>query len=74
MPPLLSNSNLVARHFSCGLGGLPGEKYQVQYTTNFLDGWHFLTNLIAPSNGVVSFFHSGALSNRHLYYRIQQVP
>jgi sugar lactone lactonase YvrE len=61
--------------FGFGLGGVPGEKYQVQYRTNIAaTNWLVLTNLTAPADGVVSFIHAGALTNKNLYYRILAVP
>lgn len=61
--------------FGFDLEVVPGERYQVQYATNLGSGnWFVLTNLTASPDGVVNFLHSGALSNRNLYYRIQVVP
>jgi subtilisin-like proprotein convertase family protein/sugar lactone lactonase YvrE len=61
--------------FGFDLEVVPGEKYQVQYSTNLGSAnWLVLTNLVASPEGVVNFLHSGALSNRNLYYRIQVVP
>lgn len=61
--------------FGFDLDVVPGERYQVQYATNLASGnWFVLTNLTASPDGVVNFLHSGALSNRNLYYRIQVVP
>ncbi len=63
------------RSFGFDLDAVPGEKYQVQYSTNLGSAnWFVLTNLVADPAGVVNFLHSGALSNRNLYYRIQVVP
>lgn len=62
-------------NFGFNLDVVPGEKYQVQYRTNLASGtWLVLTNIVAPADGVINFLHSGALSNRNLYYRIQVVP
>ena len=61
--------------FGFDLEVVPGEKYQVQYSTNLgATNWQVLTNLVASPAGVVNFLHSGAISNRNLYYRIQVVP
>ncbi|KAF0176609.1 MAG: Peptidase S8 and S53 subtilisin kexin sedolisin [Limisphaerales bacterium] len=61
--------------FGFDLDVVPGEKYQVQYRTNLASGaWLVLTNIVAPADGAISFLHSGALTNRNLYYRIQVVP
>jgi|GEM_PF-1327090 len=69
-PSLASGSN-----FGFDLDVVPGEKYQVQYRTNLASGtWLVLTNLVAPTDGLINFLHSGALSNRNLYYRVQVVP
>lgn len=68
-------SLLRGTNFGFDLDVVPGEKYQVQYRTNLATGtWLVLTNITASSDGLVSFLHSGALSNRNLYYRIQVVP
>ena len=72
-----ANGNLLnsGTNFGFDLDVVPGEKYQVQYRTNLASGtWLVLTNIVAPADGIVSFLHSGALSNRNLYYRIQVVP
>ena len=62
-------------NFGFDLDVVPGEKYQVQYATNLAStNWLVLTNIIAPADGLINFLHSGALSNRNLYYRIQVVP
>ena len=61
--------------FGFGLNGVPGEKYQVQYRTNIAaTNWVVLTNITAPADGVISFIHSGALTNKNLYYRFLAVP
>jgi len=61
--------------FGFGLNGVPGEKYQVQYRTNLAaTNWVVLTNITAPVDGVISFIHSGALTNKNLYYRFLAVP
>ncbi|PAW82377.1 MAG: hypothetical protein B9S33_15225 [Pedosphaera sp. Tous-C6FEB] len=70
-------SNLVTSgtNFGFNLEVVPGETYQVQYATNPAAlTWLVLTNIVAPPGGNISFLHSGALSNRNLYYRIQVVP
>jgi sugar lactone lactonase YvrE len=64
---------LTNRHFGFDLGGLPGEKYRVEFTTNFTT-WTPLTTYVAAADGSVSFVHTNALTNRNFYYRIQQVP
>ncbi len=70
-----STSLVTGTNFGFDLEVVPGEKYQVQYRTNLATGsWLVLTNITATSDGLVSFLHSGALSNRNLYYRIQVVP
>ncbi len=73
-PPSAAQAT-ATRNFGFNLDGVPGEKYQVQYLTSLTNThWLVLTNIIAPPDGVISFLHSGALSNRNLYYRIQVVP
>ncbi|MFM8471073.1 MAG: hypothetical protein ACKODH_14100, partial [Limisphaerales bacterium] len=70
-----ATSLLRGTNFGFDLDVVPGEKYQVQYRTNLATGsWLVLTNITASSDGLVSFLHSGALSNRNLYYRIEVVP
>ncbi len=62
-------------NFGFDLDVVPGERYQVQYSTNLLaTNWLVLTNLVAPPGGIINFLHSGAFTNRSLYYRIQVVP
>lgn len=68
-PPVL----LTNRHFGLDVGTLPGEKYRVEYTTNFIN-WIALGTYVSPANGSLSFVHTNALTNRTLYYRILQVP
>ncbi|MBI5802526.1 MAG: proprotein convertase P-domain-containing protein [Verrucomicrobia bacterium] len=61
--------------FGFDLDVVPGETYQVQYATTLVStNWLVLTNIVAPPGGVINFLHSGALTNRNLYYRIQVVP
>ena len=68
--PITSGTN-----FGFNLDVVPGETYQVQYATNLAStNWLVLTNIVAPPGGIINFLHSGALSNRNLYYRIQVVP
>ncbi len=72
-----SGSSLVTSgtNFGFNLDVVPGETYQVQYATNLAStNWLVLTNIVAPPGGIINFLHSGALSNRNLYYRIQVVP
>ncbi|NBV20837.1 MAG: hypothetical protein EBS05_02420 [Proteobacteria bacterium] len=73
-PP--SSSMLVGgQGFGFDLDVVPGENYQIQYLTNLaFPNWQVLTNITAPPDGIINFIHSGALSNRNLYYRIQVVP
>ncbi len=61
--------------FGFDLDVVPGETYQVQYATNLVStNWLVLTNIVAPPGGIINFLHSGALTNRNLYYRVQVVP
>ncbi len=65
----------ATRSFGFDLDVVPGEKYQVQYLTSLSStNWLVLTNIVAPPDGAITFLHSGALSNRNLYYRIKAVP
>ena len=60
--------------FGFDLDVVPGEIYQVQYATNAAaTNWLVLTNIVAPPGGAINFLHSGALTNRNLYYRIRVV-
>lgn len=62
-------------NFGFNLDVVPGETYQVQYATNLASTtWRVLTNIVASPEGIINFLHSGALTNRNLYYRIQVVP
>ena len=62
-------------NFGFDLDGVPGERYEVQYSTSLLaTNWLVLTNIVAPPGGIINFLHSGAFTNRSLYYRIQVVP
>jgi hypothetical protein len=73
--PMPTPTTLANREFDLGLTGLDGEKYQIQYKTSLTSTtWITLTNIVAPSGGVINFIHSGALTNKALFYRIQQVP
>jgi hypothetical protein len=70
-------NNLISggTNFGFNLDVVPGETYQVQYATNpAAPVWLVLTNIVAPPGGMINFLHSGALTNRNLYYRIQVVP
>ncbi|NDE97837.1 MAG: hypothetical protein EB034_06105, partial [Verrucomicrobia bacterium] len=70
-----AGSMVGGQSFGFDLDVVPGEKYQIQYLTNLANtNWQVLTNIIAPPDGLINFIHSGALSNRNLYYRIQVVP
>jgi hypothetical protein len=70
-----ASSIVSGPNFGFDLDVVPGEKYQVQYRTNLASGtWLVLTNITAPPDGLINFLHSGALSNRNLYYRIQVIP
>ena len=72
---LPDRSALSGAGFTFDLDVVPGEKYQVQYLTNLAStNWIVLTNIVAPPGGLINFLHSGALTNRNLYYRIQVVP
>ena len=61
-------------NFELGLGGVPGEKYQVQFSHSPAGAWTVLTNIVAPPSGAIEFLHRSALSNSSLFYRIEQVP
>jgi len=56
-----------------GFGALPGEKYQVQWSTNLVN-WNTLTNIVAPPGGQISFTDPGGLTNKSRYYRVKQIP
>ncbi len=73
--PPLTQSEISSKQFTLAVQGLNGEKYQIQYKTN-LSGtnWITLTNLVAPSSGVIDFTQAGALTNHSVFYRIIQVP
>lgn len=61
--------------FGFGLEVVPGERYQVQYSSTPTGPWHILTNIVAPQNAVIEFVHANALTNHNrLMYRVQQVP
>ncbi|MEN9572384.1 MAG: hypothetical protein RL514_239 [Verrucomicrobiota bacterium] len=62
-------------NFGFDLDAVPGERYQVQFSTTLhATNWQVLTNIVAPPGGIINFLHSGAFTNRNLYYRIQVVP
>jgi subtilisin-like proprotein convertase family protein len=71
--PIPANAG-SAGNFELGLGGVPGEKYQIQFSPSPAAGWTVLTNIVAPQNGAIEFLHQSALSNASLFYRIEQVP
>jgi hypothetical protein len=75
LPPPSAGQLPGGSGFGFDLNVVPGETYQVQYATNAAaTNWLVLTNIVAPPGGVINFLHSGALTNRNLYYRIQIVP
>ena len=63
-----------APDFGFDLNVVPGETYQVHYTTNPAGFWFSLTNIVAPASGVIEFVHQRAAENPKLFYRVQQVP
>jgi subtilisin-like proprotein convertase family protein len=59
--------------FGFDLDVVPGETYQVQFAHDGGGPWFILTNILAPQSAVIEFVHANALTNRHLFYRVQQV-